>query len=53
MTEFDSYQRRYAKTIDEAIAYTGKPQSFFTQVKAEYLSELFERKFGRDSRTEV
>jgi SAM-dependent methyltransferase len=53
MTEFDSYQRRYEETIDEAIGYTGKPQSFFTQVKAEYLSELFERKFDRDSRIEV
>jgi SAM-dependent methyltransferase len=53
MSEFDVYQTDYKEKIDEAIGYTGKSQSFFTQVKAEYLSELFGRKFGRDSQIEV
>jgi SAM-dependent methyltransferase len=46
MTEFDDYHNNYEATIGEAISYTGKPQAFFTKVKAQYLLDLYAATFG-------
>jgi ubiquinone/menaquinone biosynthesis C-methylase UbiE len=53
MPEFDAYHRHYEQTIDRAISYIGKPQQFFTIVKADYLSELFLRRFGSEREIKV
>jgi ubiquinone/menaquinone biosynthesis C-methylase UbiE len=53
MTEFDGYSQGYEQDINAAISHTGKPQEFFTRVKADYLSELFARNFGANSKDEI
>src|SRR5262245_56441679 len=53
MAEFDAYHKDYEKSIDGAISYIGKPQRFFTIVKADYLSELFLSRFGSEREFEV
>jgi ubiquinone/menaquinone biosynthesis C-methylase UbiE len=53
MTEFDRYQDGYEKGINDAIRFSGKPQDFFTQVKADYLSDLFAAHFGEEMTAEV
>jgi len=42
MSEFDSYRGSYNSQINSAVTFSGKDLDFFTQVKAEYLSEILE-----------
>lgn len=44
MPEFDEYKDIYHDEINDAISFSGKPQDYFTKVKAEYLLELIDRK---------
>ncbi|QPF93895.1 class I SAM-dependent methyltransferase [Bradyrhizobium commune] len=41
MTEFDQYRDGYSQQIDNAIAFSGQPQDFFTRAKARYLLDVF------------
>ncbi|WP_407188732.1 class I SAM-dependent methyltransferase [Bradyrhizobium centrosematis] len=41
MTEFDQYREGYSQQIDNAVAFSGQPQDFFTRAKARYLLDEF------------
>ncbi|MBR0759517.1 SAM-dependent methyltransferase [Bradyrhizobium japonicum USDA 38] len=43
MTEFDQYRDGYSAQIDDAIAFSGQPQDFFTRAKARYLLDTFSK----------
>lgn len=43
---FDSYKDRYDSTVDAAVAFTGLPAGFFTQVKAGYIMDIVNAHHG-------
>lgn len=50
MPEFDDYKDIYHNEINDAISFSGKPQDYFTKVKAEYLLEIMSDKLnGKDT----
>jgi SAM-dependent methyltransferase len=53
MSEFDRYQDGYEKGINDALRFSGQAQDFFTQVKADYLVDLFASHFVKGSALEV
>ncbi|MEM6310637.1 MAG: class I SAM-dependent methyltransferase [Pseudomonadota bacterium] len=53
MPEFDEYKDIYHNEINDAISFSGKPQDYFTKVKAEYLLELITRKVKREQALKV
>jgi len=44
---FDSYSDSYSDTVDAAIAFTGLKVDFFTRVKADYIRDLVDARFGQ------
>jgi SAM-dependent methyltransferase len=42
--EFDQYRDTYSEQINHHLAFSGQPHDFFTQVKADYLSQIFSEK---------
>lgn len=43
MKEFDQYRDGYSERINQAISFAGQEQSFYTEVKADCLRDLFSR----------
>jgi SAM-dependent methyltransferase len=43
---FDQYKDTYSNAVDKAVAFTGLKTDFFTRVKADYLIETVEARFG-------
>lgn len=43
MKEFDHYRDGYSQQINKAIAFSGQPQDFYTQIKARCLLDLFSK----------
>jgi len=39
--EFDQYRDTYSEEINHSLAFSGQSHDFFTQVKADYLTQLF------------
>lgn len=42
--EFDQYRDTYAEQINQSLAFSGQSHDFFTQVKADYLTQIFSDK---------
>ncbi len=53
MPEFDNYRDNYHDDINAAIRFSGKSQTYFTQVKARYLGNELTQKFGANNNLKV
>lgn len=50
---FDAYGRTYAKTVNDAVAFTGFSLDFVTRVKVDYILDLAREHFGSPSELSV
>lgn len=46
---FDEHGKEYNSSINNALGFTGMDVDFFTRVKVDYLFDLLDKRFGKDS----
>ena len=46
---FDEHGQKYSESVNDSIGFTGMDVDFFTRVKADYLFDLIDKRFGAGS----
>lgn len=50
---FDEHGQKYNSSVNEALGFTGVDVDFFTRVKVDYLFDLLDKRFGKNSKPSI